>query len=118
MPTESFKPTFAQASKGWHRLVTGHGELTDGEARVCAVLYRYFSAIHYNETGELKAWPNQKTLAARSTKCEGTVKNTIQKLKALKLLEVERGYDHTTKKRTVNIYVASNDLLLYCCILR
>jgi hypothetical protein len=107
MLTKTSKPTFVQAAQAWLRLVIGHSEVTNGEARVGAVIFDHFNVGHYKQVGELVAWPKQETLIAESTLCRRAVQNAIEKFERLGLLVVEHGrYNGATQKRAVNVYHA------------
>ena len=99
--------TFAAASKAWLKTTQTHLLLTDANKTFCTALYLNFNFKHYDETGELIAWPGWNRLTAEFGLSKETISESIGQVERFRLLEVDRGrYDRATHRRAGNLYRA------------
>jgi hypothetical protein len=99
------KPTFAVASKAWLKTTQTHPLLTDANKTFCTALFLNFNYKHYNDTGELIAWPSWNTLITGFGLSKETISESIGQVERFRLLDVERGrYNRATHRRSGNLY--------------
>jgi len=97
--------TFAAASKAWLKTTLTHPLLTDANKTFCTALFLNFNYKHYNDTGELIAWPSWNKLTTEFGLSRETISESIGQVERFRLLEVEHGrYNRVTHRRAGNLY--------------
>jgi hypothetical protein len=101
--------TFAQASKTWLQGWHADGRLSHGDKTFATQIYLHFNQAHFEQTGELLAWPGWAVLMAKTGLCKTSVFRRLRHLEQLGAFEVEHGrYNPEAKKRITNRYRAKD----------
>jgi hypothetical protein len=101
-PPSQPKMGFAQATKTWLDEWNAERGLN---TKLCVQIFLHFNEKHFEETGELLAWPGWDRLAAKTGLSRRSVAAGLQKFEQAGALKIEHGrYNHEKKRRDGNFY--------------
>jgi DNA-binding PadR family transcriptional regulator len=104
-PKPNGKPTFQQAREAWLQRCHGNGQLTHADRAVVTQIFRHFNRQHYEQSGELLAFPKWETMGEAGRLSKASIFRALRKLERLGAVEIKHGrYNHQTKKRARNVY--------------
>jgi hypothetical protein len=101
------KSRFAQAREAWLRQWQADDRLTHADRALVTQIFAHFNQRHFQETGELLAWPSWETITTQARLSEPSIRRGLKKLEHVGALKIIRGgRDPKTGWKLKNEYYA------------
>jgi hypothetical protein len=99
--------SFHQAREAWHQRWHAEERLTAADRVLVSQITFHFNGQHYEDLGELKAWPSWERIAGKARLSIPSIDRGFKKLERIGALEIVRRRDPKTGQNQGNAYIAT-----------